>query len=407
MARVLLIGATGQLGGAERSLVEMAEAINPGTFQLFAAVGGEGPLQGALEDAGVRTEIIPMKRLRRTVNPLRLAEYVTSVSRGSRAIVELAKSTGADLIHANNDIAQVYAGEAAARAELPCVWHSRDLLKLGPIGERMAKQASVVVAISRAVMDHHERAGVDPDRLRLVRNGVALGKFPECTGDRRNRARLEARKELGLHPDAFVVGAAGVFVPWKRHEDFIRAFCGLCEREIAGMAAGSDVAGGGVIQLKGLVPARAVLFGDDLMGDNGRYVYDLKKLADELVGERVVFAGWREDLPRMLPALDAMVSASDREPFGRVLVEAMACGLPVIATDSGGKAEIVEADKTGIVVPQGDIGALAEAMDSLSRDPALRTRLGAAGRERAFEVFSVERTAREVEAVYREVLEGR
>jgi glycosyltransferase involved in cell wall biosynthesis len=403
MTRILLVSATGQLGGAERSLIELATAINPAEFQLFAAVGGNGPLAAQLDEAGVHSRIVEMLRLQRTVNPLRLAEYVAAVSRASRAIAELASSLEIDIVHANTDMAQVYAGEAAARAGIPCVWHARDMLNLGPIGERMAKQAHRVLAISEAVRDHLARAGIDDGTLRLVRNGIACARFPE--GETRRETRKAVRTELGLNPFAFVAGSVGALIPWKRHDEFVRAFGALCELEISDHARRPDGPGSTVVELGGLVPARAVVVGADVFGEHGRYVFDLKKLADELVGERVVFTGWRDDIARLLPAFDAFVSASDKEPFGRALVEAMASGLPVVTSDSGAKGEIVIEGVTGFVVPQGDIAAMAKAMHTLRHDSKLRGQMGLAGRTRALELFSVERTAREVEAVYREILD--
>ena len=231
MSKFLFVSATGQLGGAERSLVELATAICPAKHEVFAAIGSPGPLTTALEAAGVRTQLIAMQRLQRTVNPLRLAEYVAVIARASRSIAELAISLDVDLIHANSDMAHVYAGEAAARAEIPCIWHSRDMLKLGPIGERMIRQAACVIAISESVLRHLQELGVPEKKTRLVRNGVAIARFPE--GPARDEARREARKILGLDPYCFVVGAAGAFVPWKRHEDFIRTFARLCELEVA------------------------------------------------------------------------------------------------------------------------------------------------------------------------------
>ena len=106
----------------------------------------------------------------------------------------------------------------------------------------------------------------------------------------------------------------------------------------------------------------------------------------------------------MLPALDVFVSASEGEPFGRVVVEAMAAGVPVVSTDSGGKGEIVEDGKTGILVEQGDIDSISRAMDELRRDPDMRARMSKEGRRVAIEKFTIDRAAREVEAVWDEVL---
>ncbi|MCX7805942.1 MAG: glycosyltransferase family 4 protein, partial [Planctomycetota bacterium] len=109
-------------------------------------------------------------------------------------------------------------------------------------------------------------------------------------------------------------------------------------------------------------------------------------------------------VPRLLAASDIFVSTSEGEPFGRALVEAMAAGLPVVATASGAKAEIVEDGATGFLVPQGSIGAMASACERLLGDAELRRGMGERGRARARESFDVRRTAREIVAIYREIL---
>jgi glycosyltransferase involved in cell wall biosynthesis len=419
MSRVLLVSASSRLGGAERSLVELARALAclpphrqaGGKHELHAVVSGKGELFDILSGAlGGRIETVSMPRLQRTVNPLRLAGYIASVARASKAIANVVRERGIDLVHANGVLAQVYAGRAAARSGVPCVFHARDMVSLGSVAERAMREPERIVAVSRAVRDHLVREGAPEERVSLVLNGVV--EWPA----RDAPSREETRRSLGLDPSAFVVGSAGVFVPWKRHEDFVRAFADLCEMEMADLSrsalkgrqvrrgGGGSSSEQGVVDLSRLVPARAVLFGADIFEEHSRHEFELRKLADELVGERLVFAGWREELQRDLRALDCFVSASEREPFGRVIVEAMLAGVAVVATDSGARREVVLDGETGILVPQGDVGALAVAMDQLRRDPERRRAMGEAGRRRAREEFSIDRAAREVEAVWDEAL---
>ena len=404
MRRILFVSVTGELGGAERSLAELVLALDRSRFEPHAVTPGPGPLASRLGRAGVGVDFARVERIRRTVNPIRIARYVAAISKASRAVADLARSKRVDVIHANTDVAQVYAGEAAARAGVTSIWHSRDMLGLGPLGERLSEKAACVIAISEAVAAHLADSGVDSSKIRVVENGIALGFFKELDLD---NARSSARQELGLAEGAFVAGTAGAFVPWKRHEDFVRAFGRLSEMEVADHVESPEGPGSERVEVARIVPARGVVFGADILGENERYERDLKRLADEFTGERVLFPGWREDLARLLPALDVFVSPSEDEPFGRVIVEAMAAGVPVIATDSGGKPEIVEHGETGVLVPQGDVEAMAEALYKLRHDEEMRKSLARAARRAAFERFSVERVAREVEQVYEEVLGDR
>jgi len=398
MKRVMLVSASARLGGAERSILEIARSIDRQRFDLCAVVGGPGEFADSLREAGLDLDVVEMPRISRTTDPVKIAGYVATVTKLSRTIAGLVLSQGADLVHANGILGHIYAGEAAKQAKRPCVWHARDIIKLGPLAGHEQRNAALVVAISEAVRSHLLREGTPEAKLRLVMNGIDLGPFG-VQADGENGRREAARAELGLDPGAFVAGSAGTFVPWKRHEDFIRAFAALAEEET------TLAARGGTVDLANTVLSRAVLFGDDIFLEHGRYAFDLKKQADELLGSRFLFTGWRSDVPLVMPALDVFVSASDGEPFGRAIVEAMAAGVPVIVTDSGGKAEIVEDGVSGVLVPQGDVAALAEAMGSLMRDPQRRERMGEAARERAKSSFSVERVARELMAVWDEALE--
>ena len=177
MHRTLHVSAAEELGGAERSLVELTGALDRARFEPHAVLPAEGPLADALRERGVALQFAPIERIQRTVNPLRIAGYIAAISKASRRIADIAGSLRIDIVHANNDVAQVYAGEAAARAGLPCVWHARDTLRLGPLGERLSQRASRVLAVSDAVRDHLTGCGVDASKMRVVRNGVDLGAF--------------------------------------------------------------------------------------------------------------------------------------------------------------------------------------------------------------------------------------
>ena len=147
-----------------------------------------------------------------------------------------------------------------------------------------------------------------------------------------------------------------------------------------------------------------LLVGDDPFGDGRRRA---EALAAELaLGDRAVFAGIRRDVPALLAASDVFVMCSLWEGLGLVFLEAMAAGLPVLATRVSAVPEVVVEGRTGLLVPPSDDRALADAMLALARDPALRARLGAAGRERVAAAFGLERMVDETLAVYAEVLGG-
>lgn len=151
-------------------------------------------------------------------------------------------------------------------------------------------------------------------------------------------------------------------------------------------------------------PERAVIVGQALFGEHD-FERRVQTLAAALgVADRVDFRGFREDVPGELAAMDVLVHASTvPEPFGQVVVEGMAAGLPVVAARAGGPAEVVRDGVDGLLYPPGDVGGLAGALRRLASDDQLRDRLGAAGRVRS-QRFSPEAVAAEVGRVYRQVV---
>ncbi len=152
---------------------------------------------------------------------------------------------------------------------------------------------------------------------------------------------------------------------------------------------------------------RAVIVGSAMFGEDD-WAAGVPALAESLgVGERVELTGFVDDVAALYPRLDAVVHASTiPEPFGQVVVEAMAAGLAVVAADAGGPAEVITDGVDGLLYPMGDAEALASRLRALAADPALRARLGEAGRRRAQD-FTPERVAAQVADVYRTVTSGR
>ncbi len=420
-SRVLFVSATGRLGGAERSLLELLKALPADRVEPHLACPSDGPLPDLARGAGVKTHEVGLRRYRRTLHPFLLAGQVKALFLSSSRIAGLCESEGIRIVHANTDSAALVAWDVCRTGRLPFVWHCRDTRPLGRVGRLLGTRAARVIAISRMVFDHLSAQQVPREKLRLVLNGIDLSRFGlsaaeqagaaapgevcgaggtkaaavagkgagavETGSDDMIRARAEVRAELGIPQDAALLTSVGMFVPWKRHEDFLAMIHVLRKRRCG---------------------VRGLLAGDDLFEENEEYFAMLRKTAAGLdLGEAVAFTGYRDDIPRLLAASDVFVSASDGEPFGRAVVEAMAAGLPVVATASGAKSELVEDGATGFLVPRGSIGAMASACERLLDDAGLRRRMGERGRERARESFDIRRTAGEIEAIYREILSAR
>jgi glycosyltransferase involved in cell wall biosynthesis len=183
------------------------------------------------------------------------------------------------------------------------------------------------------------------------------------------------------------VGIVGRLAPWKGQHVFLEAASRV-------IAAGQD--------------ARFFIVGAPLFGEEA-YEKELRQRARSgRIASRVEFLGFQKEVPSVLRNLDILVHASTSpEPFGQVVIEGMAEGLPVIATDGGGVKEIITHGENGLLVPMGDAPALARELDGLLRDPAKARRLGRAAHAHVRRHFTAAQAARKIEKVYDEVLAAR
>jgi glycosyltransferase involved in cell wall biosynthesis len=223
----------------------------------------------------------------------------------------------------------------------------------------------------REVQDHLALGIGTPERFRVIHSGVDFAPF-----DADPTGREQVRIELGIPDDALVVGTLGRLAAVKGQVDLVTAFAALDR-------------------------PRAWLL---LVGD-GEERPSLEAQARFLgLTERVVFAGWRQDVHRVLRAMDLFALPSLNEGMGKALVEAMYAGLPVVAAAVGGIPELVEPGRTGLLVRPRAPAELAAALASLATDPAARERLGREARLHAAG-YSVTRMVSAIEKVYEELIE--
>ncbi|MGI6605059.1 MAG: glycosyltransferase family 4 protein [bacterium] len=227
-----------------------------------------------------------------------------------------------------------------------------------------------VIAISEAVAAALVAEGVDYRRIRVIPNGIDVGEFAQASG-------AGVRLELGVG-NRPVVGMVARLVPEKAPQDFLRA-AALVRRSFPEA----------IFLLVGSGPLEA----------------ELKRRARELgFGEEFRFLGYRRDVAGVTAALDVAVLSSHQEGLGLVLLEAMAAGKPVVATNVGGIPEVVVPDATGLLVPPGQPEALAAAITRVLSDRGLAAALGSEGQRVAWERFSLDAMAQRTAAVYRELV---
>jgi glycosyltransferase involved in cell wall biosynthesis len=363
--RILYVNHVARISGGERGLVNTVRRLDKTEFEVVVALPATGSLSEELTAAGAKVVCVDICRLTKTWNPILLLKYYFSWLRGVRQLTRLIQDMSIDMVYANSNTAQICAGPAAGRAGIPCIWHSRDLVSLGPLFRWVSKRATLVVAISKAVEKHLRDNGVDPLKTRMIHNAVDTDVFKSQS------RRDEMLERMGVTAENQLVATVGQLVPWKKHDMFLRCAALILQKRPNTMFA---------------------IIGDDMFKDNGSYAAGLKKAAERSLPGRIIFPGYCVDMPAMLEGVDVLLHPASREPFGRVIIEAMAMGKPVVAVDSCGPAEIINSEEDGILVPEGDVEAMAAAAVKLLSDDAFARKIGEAARKKVETQFSVKDT---------------
>lgn len=361
------------LGGSERQVVRLVGGLARSGLEVhLACFRKEGPL--LQEVAGHPCEEFPIASFRR---PVAIARQIAFARHLRRHDFDVVHATG---LHAN-----VFVVPAARLVGVPAVIASiRDLGDPWTPLERRVQRAACrfaheTLVNSQAVAARLEQEGYDPSALTVIHNAVAPP--PAIVPPPSAAAYDPLHEELGVPPGAPVVGVVARMVRVKGIQYFLEAAARLAPR---------------------FPSARFVLVGGPIPGSEIRngstYEDELRRLVEARgLQDRVIFAGDRTDAERLLRRFTVFVLPSLSEGLPNALLEALAAGVPAVATRVGGSPEIVEDGLSGLLVPPRDAGGLAHAIGRLLADPRLARRLGRAGAARAATRFTesmlVERTA--------------
>lgn len=367
------------LGGGELLLAAHLAHADRLNFEPFVVCSGKGPLSDQLQNLDVPVAFQPLDR--------GIEVLGFSVPRPDTALRIAAeyRRAAVHLIHSYTLETRNYANAAALLTGLPVVHTCQDTWFGSSFGRlqwaAMNHLSSRIVATSKTAL-RSLRVGekLDPRRVTFISAGIDVKRF----APRKDSALV--RNELGVGPGVPVVGIVSRFCAGKGFDVFFAAAARVVSRFPAA---------------RFLVVGGAVFPSDD-------YAERIHKLIRDLgLSQQTILTGFRDDVERLIPCVDVLVSASPRESFGLTLAEAGACGRPVVATRSGGAEEIVVHGDTGLLVPVGDPAALADAVISLLADPERANAMGAAGRRRAEACFDIQTMVRKIEALYSDVKECR
>lgn len=394
------MNAGGQLGGAERSLLDMMVSLRQArpSWVLELLTGADGPLLQRVRELGIATRVLPL--------PPPLARLGESGTGGLALIWHLLLTAGAavgytrllrraiastspSVVHSNSLKMHLLAARSMRSRTSRLIWHLHDYTSRRSASRRLlrwhASHCDLALANSESVaLDARRVLGANPP-VAVVPNAVDLERFSPC-GDAADVDRL-----AGLPPapaGVVRVGLIGTFGHWKGHKTFLKALT-LVPPDI---------------------PIRAYVIGAPLyQTTNSQYTRaELESYRDRLALSGIVgFTGFVLQPEDAIRALDIVVHAStEPEPFGLVIIEAMACGRPVIVADAGGPREIITDGLDALTHAPGDAAGLAARIAQLARDPDARRRMGHAGRQTAEQRFDRARLRDQLLEAYEGLMEA-
>jgi glycosyltransferase involved in cell wall biosynthesis len=372
--RVALLNHSGRLGGGEFSMLRLAEALDPDRVQLTVIAGEEGPFVERLHELGAHVVVVPMdpRLVNRRKDTLgtgaftdvqlwrQLASAIwprTDILRGGRI----------QIVHTNSMKAHVLGGISGRLVGAKVLWHVRDHIAspyLPPTAARAMRAAARVLPHHVITVSHSAARSLGRTDATVIHQSVPLPRLgPERTSPSRVR-----------------IGLVGRISPWKGQDVFLDAAEALAPRfpDVEFVVVGS------------------ALFGEDELERSLRARAERTPLRG-----RVAFLGFCDDMDTVYRGLDIAVHASTlSEPYGNVVLEAMASRVATVAAAEGGPLEIVEHDRTGLLVPPRDPQLLANALESLLLDPRKRTQLARNARAHVEQNFSLERDGRRLQRLY-------
>jgi glycosyltransferase involved in cell wall biosynthesis len=374
-----------EMYGSDRSLLEVLSGLDVEHWHCTVCLPQEGPLAVALREANLTVHIVPVVKVERRLFSLRGLLGLPSQIRGSMTSLDaIAAARPVDLVYTNT--LAVWAGALWAwRRGVPHVWHVREIIRrpawvargMRGLAQRLSRRLICNSEQTRDWLD----SGVSARQRRsvVVWNGVKSSDMPT------DEQRSTARRALGVDDDTVLVLMVGRVNSWKGHDLLLDAIELLPARVASGF--------------------KLLLVGGPPPGEPDRMRALQARVEASPLSDCIQVHGFSDDVSPFYAAADvSVVPSREPEPFGRVAIEAMAAGVPVIAANHGGLSEIVSDGDSGLLVPPNDEQALADALSRMigSRDD--RHRMGQQAKCRQAELFSLAAYRSKVAQVLQEAL---
>lgn len=377
---VLYVNPVSKMAGAEYSLLALIDGLDQKKWRPFLLCPEDGLLPQLCRERGIQVFYLPS--IPRGGGSA-LETYRTLLPNAWK-INKIIRENNIQLVHSNNPRVSYHGGLGAKLAGIPSIMHVRDIenLPFSPLYKAIFINmiCDRIIPVSVATRDEILRqTKILTQKIKVVHNGV----FSEINGSTSNELQ-ELKSELGVKNNEQVLAVAGRITPSKGYDVIIRAISLL---------------------MNSFHNVRLLVIGEAWSGDE-LYLEKLEILSKQLgIANKVTFTGFRGDILRILNIVDVFVHCPvEPDPLPRVLLEASAYGKAIVAVDVGGINEIIQDNKTGLLVKPGDIEEISAAISRLIEDAELRLVLGQAAKENVNNNFSIEKHVSSIESIYNSLL---
>ena len=360
--KILQISSAASFGGGERYVADLANSLLARGHDVYAVLRPQSPLIAHLKLDRERIKTLPLRNSLDVPSAHELARFVAQQR--------------IEIVHAHMARDYSLAAYAARRNRHAKFIVTRHVLfQMNRLHRHTLARAHRVIAVSHAVARELTAQRIVGDgRLAVVPNGVDVDRFA-ITFD-----RAKFLQSIGVPANVPLVGSIGELRTLKRHDDFIRAVARVVSQ---------------------FPETHFVLAGVDTSHSSDVHKHLEQLVVETGLKERFRFLGWVEEAEKLLSAIDVFVSASETESFGLAIAEAMAAGTAVVATATEGAREVIDDQETGLLVPIGDVGRIAESIALLLSDGERRRQIATCAREAVNTRFSLTRMVDEIEQIYR------
>jgi glycosyltransferase involved in cell wall biosynthesis len=346
------------MGGGQWSLYYLIKHLNKDRFHPIVVCPEEGELAERMRRIGAEVLCVDVGRIR-YLNPLVIKKFIS-----------LIKDSQIALVHTDSSTETFYAGIAARIMRIPLIWHIRVNDREWFLDLILSLLSTRLILVCRALRSRFRWIKTSKKMI-VVYNGIDLEEFDNFP------ITPSIKKKYDINQDELLIGCIGRLEQRKGQEYLTSA-------------------------MRHIEHAKLVLVG----GAEEEYRVKIKQICDDLnIADRVIHMGYRNDIPAVLKEVDIFVfPAISGEGFPRVILEAMAAGKPIVATDDAGNPEAVVNGRTGYIVPRKDTTALAEKIAVLVGDRRKRAVMGLAGRKRVEHFFTIQKNVDAIQRVYQAIL---